>query len=48
MRLFSYHPDLPEIRKTYAKYADAIERMDEKVGNVLLNLKKTGLVTARS
>ena len=30
MRLFSYHPDLPEIRKTYAKYADAVERMDEK------------------
>ena len=43
MRLFSYHPDLPEIRKTYAKYADAIERMDEKVGKCLAELEKDGL-----
>lgn len=43
MRLFSYHPDLPEIRKTYAKYADAVERMDEKVGRCLAELEKDGL-----
>ena len=43
MRLFSYHPNLPEIRKTYAKYADAVERMDEKVGKCLAELEKDGL-----
>ena len=43
MRLFSYQPDLPEIRKTYAKYADAVERMDEKVGKCLAELEKDGL-----
>ena len=32
MKLFSYHPDLPVIRQNYAKYADAVERMDGKVG----------------
>ena len=31
MKLFSYHPDLPVIRKNYAKYADAVENMDDKV-----------------
>ena len=43
MKLFSYHPDLPEIRKTYAKYADAVEKMDEKVGKCLAELEKDGL-----
>ncbi len=43
MKLFSYHPDLPEIRKTYAKYADAVEKMDEKVGKCLAALEKDGL-----
>ena len=43
MKLFSYHPDLPEIRKTYAKYADAVERMDSKVGECLAELEKDGL-----
>lgn len=43
MKLFSYHPDLPEIRKTYAKYADAVENMDEKVGQCLAELEKDGL-----
>ncbi len=31
MKLFSYHPDLPVIRKNYAKYAEAVENMDRKV-----------------
>jgi N-sulfoglucosamine sulfohydrolase len=43
MKLFSYHPDLPEIRKTYAKYADAVENMDKKVGQCLAELEKDGL-----
>ncbi len=43
MTLFSYHPDLPDIRKTYAKYADAVERMDVKVGKCLAALEADGL-----
>lgn len=43
MKLFSYHPDLPVIRKNYAKYADAVENMDDKVQNTLDALKKDGL-----
>ena len=43
MKLASYHPDLPDIRKTYAKYADAIERMDSEVKMTLDALKKSGL-----
>lgn len=43
MKLFSYHPDLPVIRKNYAKYADAVENMDKKVGKCLAALEKDGL-----
>lgn len=43
MKLFSYHPDLPEIRKTYAKYADAVENMDRKVQDALDALRADGL-----
>lgn len=43
MKLFSYHPDLPVIRKNYAKYADAVERMDGKVKSTLDALRKDGL-----
>lgn len=43
MKLFSYHPDLPIIRKNYAKYADAVENMDNKVGQTIEALKKDGL-----
>jgi arylsulfatase A-like enzyme len=43
MKLFSYHPDLPVIRKNYAKYADAVENMDSKVGECLAELEKDGL-----
>ena len=31
MRLHSYHPNLPVIRKNYAKYADAVENMDNDI-----------------
>lgn len=43
MKLFSYHPDLPVIRRNYAKYADAVERMDGKVAATIAELKKDGL-----
>ena len=43
MKLFSYHPDLPVIRKNYAKYADAVERMDREVGECLAALEADGL-----
>ncbi len=43
MKLFSYHPDLPVIRKNYAKYAVAVENMDRKVQDTLDALKKDGL-----
>ena len=35
MKLHAYHPDLPVIRENYAKYADAVERMDADVANAL-------------
>jgi len=43
MTLYSYHPDLPVIRKNYAKYAAAVEGMDGGVKQVLDELKKDGL-----
>ena len=43
MQLHAYHPDLPDVRETYARYADAVENMDRKVGDVIASLKKDGL-----
>ena len=43
MKLHAYHPDLPVIRKNYAKYADAVENMDRKVKATLDALKTDGL-----
>jgi len=43
MTLHSYHPDLRVIRKNYAKYADAVEKMDSEVGAALEALKQDGL-----
>ena len=43
MKLHSYHPDLPEVRGTYAKYADAVELMDSKVQETIDALKADGL-----
>ncbi len=43
MKLASYHPDLPVIRKNYAKYADAVEKMDNDVKQALDALKEDGL-----
>lgn len=42
-RIRAYHPDLPDIRKNYAKYHDGIKRMDSDVGEALRNLEKHGL-----
>ncbi len=38
-----YLPDLPEVRKDYARYLDRIEDMDAQVGKVLDELAKAGL-----
>ena len=43
MKLHSYHPDLPIIRKNYAKYADAVENMDNDIKETLDALKEDGL-----
>jgi arylsulfatase A-like enzyme len=43
MTLHSYHPDLPVIRKNYAKYADAVENMDKDIGATMDALKEDGL-----
>ena len=43
MTLHAYHPDLPDVRQTYARYADAVENMDRKVGDIITQLKKDGL-----
>ncbi len=43
MKLFSYHPDLPQIRKNYAKYADAVENMDNDIKQTLDAIKEDGL-----
>jgi hypothetical protein len=43
MKLASYHPDLPTIRKNYAKYADAVENMDRRIGETLEAFKQDGL-----
>ncbi len=42
-RLRVYHPDLPDVRKTYAKYHDAVKRMDDEVGTILKRLRELGL-----
>ena len=43
MILAPYHPDLPEMRNTYAKYASAISKMDSLVGLAIENLKRDNL-----
>ena len=43
MILAPYHPDLPEMRNTYAKYSRAISKMDSLVGQAIENLKQDNL-----
>ncbi|TWU40386.1 Sulfatase [Novipirellula artificiosorum] len=38
-----YHPDIPQIRKNYAKYYDAVENMDKEIGASLAKLEELGL-----
>lgn len=39
-----YHPDVPEVRRDWARYADMITYMDKEVGGVLRELEEDGLV----
>jgi N-sulfoglucosamine sulfohydrolase len=43
MVLHPYHPDLPPVRSTYAKYAQAMYKMDREFGELLAELKAHGL-----
>ena len=43
MILAPYHPDLMEVRNTYAKYASAISKMDYLLGKAIESLKQDGL-----
>ena len=38
-----YHPDTPEVRRDWARYADMITHMDKQVGKILEQLKDDGL-----
>ena len=42
MSLHAYHPDLPEIRQSYARYTDAVADMDKRIGENIAWLKKIG------
>ena len=44
VELKAYHPDLPAVRKNYAKYHDAMTRMDTLIGQSIAELKKDGLL----
>ena len=39
--LEKYHPDLPDIRKNYALYEDAVENMDKRIGLALADLEES-------
>lgn len=41
--LHPYHPDLPDVRETYARYAEAMRLMDEDFGALMAKLKADGL-----
>ncbi len=41
--LWDFHPDLPDVRKNYARYHDAVKRMDTNVGDALAMLEEMGL-----
>jgi len=42
-RIPPYHPDVPEVRRDWARYADAITYMDKEVGAALSELDQAGL-----
>ena len=41
--LRAYHPDIPDMRKNYARYHDAVARMDAAIGASLQALEAAGL-----
>ncbi len=41
--LHPYHPDLPEVRSSYAKYAQAMHTMDQVFGRLIEQLEANGL-----
>jgi len=42
-QLRKYHPDVPDMRKNYAHYHDAMKKMDAEIGASLAKLKELGL-----
>jgi len=42
-KLRKYHPDVPDMRKNYAHYHDAMKRMDSAIGASLAKLEELGL-----
>jgi uncharacterized sulfatase len=38
-----YHPDTPEVRQDWARYADMITLMDKQAGDILAQLERDGL-----
>jgi len=42
-QLAKYHPDVPDMRENYAHYHDAVQNMDQEIGNALKQLKDAGL-----
>lgn len=43
VKLATYHPDIPDIRKNYAHYHDQIKKMDADIGRALQQLEDAGL-----
>lgn len=43
VRLAKYHPDIPDIRKNYARYHDQVKKMDADIGKALADLEASGL-----
>lgn len=43
VKLAKYHPDIPDIRKNYALYHDAVKKMDAYMGRALESLEENGL-----
>jgi arylsulfatase A-like enzyme len=44
VHLRKYHPDIPGIRKNYAKYQDCVRKMDGHLGKILDEFKKSGML----
>ena len=45
MKVPSYHPDAPEVRRDLANYYDLVTAVDKKMGEVLDTLEKWGIAT---